>query len=191
MTHIPTVWLDNLPEYFEYMEWEITSSRYGSCFRGERWGSKTPLQPTADRSRWWHLGALKANGKTLPDKITGIPFLDTKYKTFASRLSLYHEPWYPKDANFLESLSLINHYGGVTPLLDLTRSFAVATHFAIHRKGDYDRCIWGFSDYQFSAHRFVKTVTEATDRIGSDTIDSANSLVKEICESLQGNSRSL
>ena len=50
----------------------------------------------------------------------------------------------PKDNEYIEWLSLIQHYGGPTRLLDFTRSFYIASFFAVET-AKHDACVWGIN----------------------------------------------
>ena len=53
----------------------------------------------------------------------------------------------PDDKNHIEWLSILQHHGGITRLVDFTRSFYVALFFALE-SSEKDACLWCISKYQ-------------------------------------------
>jgi len=63
------------------------------------------------------------------------------------------EHWLPShlvpsgvDFNSIAWLGLIQHYGGPTRLLDVTKSPYVALYFALEAPGEHDRVVWAISE---------------------------------------------
>jgi len=108
----------------------------GWIFRGHAdaaWPLNTSLQRTADD--------YKIRSKFLP--IVERIMLE-RFQSVAHHYLQYS----PKDSDRIEWLSILQHHGGITRLLDCTRSFYVALYFALESSVTRDACAWCISMYK-------------------------------------------
>lgn len=63
----------------------------------------------------------------------------------------------PDNQEVIEWLSIIQHHGGPTRLLDFTESFYIAAYFAIESSLEDDSCIWAIDETSLSNFVFHKT----------------------------------
>jgi FRG domain len=75
----------------------------------------------------------------------------------------------PHDDNAAAWLGLIQHYGGPTRLLDVTRSPHIALFFAFEPAGDCDRAIWAI-DHLWCASESARIMAEAEGKPLDDVI---------------------
>jgi hypothetical protein len=69
-------------------------------------------------------------------------------KSFATASAHHYLQYSPKDSDKIEWLSILQHHGGITRLLDFTRSFYVAVYFALESSVTTDACVWCISMYK-------------------------------------------
>src|SRR5262249_3424594 len=69
----------------------------------------------------------------------------------------------PENDRLIEWLSLIQHYGGPTRLLDVSRSFYVAAFFAMETASS-DAAIWAFNSYKLDGEDANETEEEFLSR---------------------------
>lgn len=113
---------------------------HGWCFRGQS-NADWKLKPQIERFTDW-----------IPNSISGASsyyehYILTEFKRSAHNfLSAL-----PEDDKYIEWLSLMQHHGAPTRLLDVTKSFPVAAFFAIE-EAETDCAIWAFNTKQFRKH---------------------------------------
>lgn len=74
----------------------------------------------------------------------------------------------PDRENLIEWLSLIQHHGGPTRLLDFTESFYIASYFAIETAQD-DACVWAINELY---------LTLVIDKLIPEIFDSSQNLIE-------------
>ncbi len=100
---------------------------------------------------------------------------DSIIKDF-KRKAHHYLKWLPSDADKLGWLSLIQHYGGPTRLLDFTESFYVALYFANkHLKGD--SAIWCINKYEVLGDVTNKFTFDAPNIIDEYYLENVNNLL--------------
>ena len=98
-------------------------------FRGQPYADK-PLSTSLERT---------ANNYSVP--LGFLPIIEHNILDDFKRTSHNHLRHAPDDDNDIEWLSIIQHHGGVTRLLDFTYSFYIAMYFAIESSIN-DGCVW-------------------------------------------------
>src|SRR5262245_28587666 len=89
----------------------------------------------------------------------------------------------PDDDDASAWLGLIQHYGGPTRFLDVTRSPFVALFFAFENAGDQDRVVWAI-DSQWDMHACAQTMA-ANESITVDAaLERTTTRQKELVSSL-------
>ena len=97
--------------------------------------------------------SLERHCRTLRIKGRGIADLEVKLvREFARRYHLYTGYTSPAKGHTLEWLSLLQHYGTPTRLVDFTYSFFIAAYFALEKRGR--ATIWAINTTEL--HRKVK-----------------------------------
>lgn len=85
--------------------------------------------------------------------------------------------------NYVEWLSIMQHYGAVTRLVDFTDSFFVATHMAVYESNS-DASVWAINKLILNRHVFNSYKTEFNTNSASHellnlkSIDMANDVIK-------------
>ncbi|KRR03932.1 FRG domain-containing protein [Bradyrhizobium valentinum] len=81
-----------------------------------------------------------------------------------------------------ERLSLMQHYGVPTRLLDWTTDLNIAVYFAVasaERKGTGDPCIWVLNPYKLNElHSGTRVIYDAVDRVDFDYYDAARAFAR-------------
>jgi hypothetical protein len=116
-------------------------------FRGQasnEWGLKTSIE--------------RATEKYLNDFDWTMYFENQIIERFKSRAHQYIQSP-PKDQDSIEWLSIIQHYGGPTRLLDFTESFYIASFFAIDSALE-DSCVWAINEITLGNSSWLKTGIE-------------------------------
>ena len=90
----------------------------------------------------------------------------------------------PSENNILEWLAMIQHYGGPTRLLDFTRSYFIASFFAlsnkvINKKDERDVSIWAINTSQLISHLSKK--------VGKEVIKDKSQLLKIAINNIPSN----
>jgi len=116
----------------------LSSSRPKWIFRGhtdESWLLDSSLQRRVNDYR------LNPGSATVAERI-----MLEKFKRTAHHFLQYP----PDDSNNIEWLSILQHHGGITRLVDFTRSFYVALFFAIESSSleDVHACVWCISQHK-------------------------------------------
>lgn len=88
----------------------------------------------------------------------------------------------PKETEFIEWISIIQHYGGPTRLLDFTESFYIASFFAVET-AKQDACVWGIN-YLIP---LVKAITEEYYKAQTRDLLEQHSQVESLVESYIAN----
>jgi len=100
-----------------------------------------------DNSRWWFRGTCFVERPLLPTVKIGFSKEQEKYlaNEFYVRAGTRY-PNCPAQDDYAGWLSLMQHYGLPTRLLDWSRSPLIAAYFAIHsNRRESDACIWAMS----------------------------------------------
>lgn len=120
---------------------QIAKCNSGYVFRGHsvvHWPLSTSIERAFDRSH--------KKSETVRKALAPSCESDMLYEF--KRKALLYEQNLPSNDNLLEWLSLLQHYGCPTRLLDFTKSFYVAAFFAIaNASRDEDITIWAISRY--------------------------------------------
>lgn len=112
---------------------EAAASLDGWIFRGSS-DAEAPLETTLYR----------ATGNGSESKPQLAEWEDELLRQFQRRAHHYvSDP--PRKQNHLEWLSLIQHHGGPTRLLDFSQSFYIATFFAIEKAKNRPAAVWGIN----------------------------------------------
>lgn len=152
----------------------LSRSHLRFIFRGQankQWGLKTSIE--------------RCNEKYQPD-FYGIWMYENQIlERFKGRAHQFIQSP-PSGDNVIEWLSIIQHYGGPTRLLDFTESFYIASFFAMDSALD-DACVWAINETCIGNFIYTKTGLELSFRVGLQFPDKiqkilalAGNLVKEI-----------
>src|SRR5208337_4199976 len=116
----------------------LSKSAPGWIFRGHAdstWVLNTSLQRTA------------ANYEITP---RALPHAEWSMLTMFKRRAHHYLQQPPKEEDDIEWLSILQHHGGITRLLDCTRSFYIALFFALESSLT-DACVWCISAERLKA----------------------------------------
>lgn len=135
------------PKSWEEAKWigkRLSQPSFQYAFRGQassEWGLKTSIE--------------RATEKFLSDFSWMWYFENQIIERFKSRAHQYIQSP-PGDQEIMEWLSIIQHYGGPTRLLDFTESFYIAAFFAIDAALG-DSCVWVINETTLGHALFSKT----------------------------------
>ena len=116
------------------------------CFRGQgnkNWKLKTAIERAVEKYRGKFPGAMWMYENQIIEK----------FKTRASQYIA--SP--PDDKEVIEWLSIIQHHGGATRLLDFTESFYISAFFAFESAQENDVSVWAINEVRLSNPLYLKT----------------------------------
>jgi hypothetical protein len=125
----------------------LSHPNYQFTFRGQasnEWGLKTSIE--------------RATEKYQNDFDGTLYFENQIIERFKSRAHQYIQSP-PNDQDSIEWLSIIQHYGGPTRLLDFSESFYIAAFFAIDAALE-DSCVWAINEVILGNSSYYKTGLE-------------------------------
>lgn len=137
--------MDSAPNYApESGFFEITPSSWEIAKRLAK--LLTPFVFRGHTNKSWRLTtSLERLSNRLDSSLEYLPKRENRIlKRFMARAHQYLQSP-PKDSELIEWLSIIQDYGGPTRLLDFTKSFYIASFFALEGATD-DSCVWAVSN---------------------------------------------
>jgi len=144
----------------QYIEWEVPSWReavdvadhmHGWLFRGQEdkeWGLTSSLERQAVDNQY---------------PIAAIQDAEREIFDLFQRQAHHYLPQPAAENNIIEWLSIMQHHGAPTRLLDVTESFYVAAFFALENARKKS-VVWAFDRYQFDRQFLFDAVGTGTKR---------------------------